>query len=150
MPISKPSQAEKEGTGHYHQAKKPKTTKKGLFDDDQDDDSLFSKPAKQTKAPSKPKPVEELPQEPIKEPQEIKTAKPEQPKPIIVRKEETIEDAPEGREHRDSTFRKDPRKIAGIMGMGPQLGPLIPAGMVITKPSQAKKQEKIALSRIED
>ena len=33
-------------------------------------------------------------------------------------------------------------KIAGIMGMGmgPQIGPLIPSGMVITKPSQAKAQ----------
>lgn len=36
------------------------------------------------------------------------------------------------------------------MGMGPQLGPLIPAGMIITKPSEAKNQEKIALSRIQD
>ena len=35
------------------------------------------------------------------------------------------------------------------MGMGgPQLGPLIPAGLVITKPSQAKKEEKIALEKL--
>ena len=37
-------------------------------------------------------------------------------------------------------MKKDPRRIVGIMGMGPQIGPMIPSGMVITKPSQAKAQ----------
>lgn len=36
------------------------------------------------------------------------------------------------------------------MGMGPQFGPMIPSGMVITKPSQAKAQEKLALEKLEE
>ena len=35
-----------------------------------------------------------------------------------------------------------------MMGMG--MGPLIPAGMVLTKPSEVKQQEKIALEKIEE
>ncbi len=31
------------------------------------------------------------------------------------------------------------------MGMGPQIGPLIPMGMKLTKPSDIKNQEKMAL-----
>jgi len=47
-------------------------------------------------------------------------------------------------------MRKDPKRVAGIMGMGPQIGPMIPSGMVITKPSQAKAQEKMALEKLEE
>jgi hypothetical protein len=37
-----------------------------------------------------------------------------------------------------------------MMGMGPQMGPLIPTGMVLTRPSDVKNQEKLALSRLEE
>ena len=45
-------------------------------------------------------------------------------------------------------MKKDPKRMAGIMGMGPQIGPIIPAGMTITKPSEARDKEKIALAKL--
>jgi hypothetical protein len=40
-------------------------------------------------------------------------------------------------------IKKDIKKIPGLM-MGMGMGPLIPTGMVLTRPSDIKNQEKIA------
>ena len=68
---------------------------------------------------------------------------------MLVKSKVSVEESSEESGVRRNTLsKKDPKKIAGIMGMGgPQIGPLIPTGMVLTKPSDVKKQEQLALSR---